>query len=146
MRLKVLMDEYSTRPDLADVLALTGGKWRYSWDNDGIHKPINPEELGIEGIDLPPYSPDMHCVVEHAVAHSLSKFYKAKRRLPSKPNVQQFKQCLTASFEEAADQLVIYADTMRLPQVYRSVGTEEGEPAGDYVGSGGDWPHPRLYH
>ena len=146
MRIKALMDEYAKRPDLAAVLELTGGKWRYSWDNDGIHKPIKPEELDMERIELPPYSPDLHCVVEHAVANTWKEFNKRKRRLPPNPTMPMLKDCLVESFEVAADQLVIYGDTMRLPQIYRVVGTDKGEPAGDYEGSGGDWPHPRLYH
>lgn len=144
--IKETTEKYSTRPDCADVLALTGGKWRYSWDGAGIHRPEVADEVGVEQVELPPYSPDMHCVVEHAVANTWKKFHKAKRALPLKPSMEEIMDCLERCFEEAAKPEIIYADAMRLHQIYRAIATPKGQPAGEWEGSGGDWPHPRLYH
>jgi hypothetical protein len=142
-----LQGYYDTLDYVKQNVDLAGG-WRFSWDNAGHHK-FSPELLearGMQTVPLPPYSPDLHCVVEHAVGRTWGAFLKARRALPRKAQPDDYIDVLLDSFSNANQAPTIASDVLRLPEIYKVISTSPSQDMGKYKGSLGDWPHPRLYH
>lgn len=136
------------------ALLKQGERWHYSWDNDSIHKgdmaAVQPMVQARWPV-LPPYSPDMHCVVEHTVGRTWKLFNKMRRDLPNNPTMSELKEELLDAFEKSAAAATIRADVARLPLLYEVLCTRKHQvvrgPGGrTYKGSCGNWPEPSLYH
>lgn len=126
----------------------SAGGWRFSWDNAGQHK-FSAEMLqarGMQWVPLPPYSPDLHRVVEHAVGRTWRAFLKARRGIPKSAKPDEYMDVLVDCFQEANTSPTVASDVMGLPEVYKVISSPLGADCGKYLGSAGDWPHPRLYH
>lgn len=139
------LEKKKDKQEYKSVMDITGG-WHLSYDNDSIHTSANLPSLGIRPFKCPAYSPDIHSAAEHAVARTWLKFKKDKRSLPTSPSMETYKTTLEEAFKKANPQDTVYNDVMRLPMVYKVINTPKDQAVGKYQGSGGDWPHPRLYH
>jgi len=136
----------SEREDVHDMLKLTGG-WKFSWDNDGCHTSASEDHPDLERFPLTPHSPDMHCVVEHAVGRTWRRFKRRRQlELGPDPPMDEYMDLLVEFFEEACDSHVIWGDCARLPLIYKVISSPTTEWVDGYQGSAGNWPHPRLYH
>jgi hypothetical protein len=132
---------------VANVLALSGGKWRCSWDNDKVHQAAKLGDLHLERVPLSPFSPDMHCVVEHAIGRTWRRFKRrAQLEMGVKASMDEYKDLLEECFNSECDTATIWADCARLPTLYKVISAPEGQEVEGYQGSGGGWPHPKLYH
>ena len=135
------------RGDVAPVLAQAGG-WHFSWDGDGIHRSGDIKgKLGIEGEELPPYSPDMHCVVEHAIGRLWQRFTRRKAEVGPRAKVEEYMSLIEECFKDTSTNQTIWCDVARLPLIYDVISAPPEQLVhGKYRGSDGDWPHPRPYH
>lgn len=145
-QVKEAVEAYNDREDCAQMLEEMGC-WRFSWDNDNIHTRAHVSSLHLEQVKLPTYSPDMHCVVEHTVSRTWRMFKRrAALLLGPDDSVEEYKDLVTKCFEIVALPETISKDVVRLPLIYKVISTPKGQYVGEYEGSGGDWPHPHLYH
>lgn len=82
--------------------------------------------------ELPPYSPDLHQVVEHAIANLCRQFREelwgevANRKAPH-ATVHGYAELIQRAFSKACNQQAINHNVMRLPHVYQSVQSARGE-------------------
>lgn len=106
----------------------------YSYDNPRIHQGAQDdlEEIGISPLDrvpLPPYSPDMHKVIEH-IHSNLGK--ALKRRLDEDSRICKPKHYAEVLQEEfyKMDTASIQSDIKSLKKTYNEIARR-----------GGEWPH-----
>ena len=80
----------------------------------------------------PPYSPDLHQVVEHAIANLCTQFNKllwdeVEQHTSARPTVHGYAALIQQAFRTACNQQAINHNVMRLPHVYDSVRSAKGE-------------------
>lgn len=105
-------------------------QWRYSWDNDKIHKGANLEDVGIEEEDrfpLPELSSDMHKVVEHVHAWLDAQMQKwLEEKEGEKLTGQQCMNELVRLFEHGYPLESIQKDVKSLKATYQAIVAAEG--------------------
>lgn len=114
----------------------------YSFDSARIHqaalvKDPNGTTLltpywfqeGVHRVPLPPYSPDMHKVIEHTHAVAEAKFGKWLMEDTKKYNIEEYKAKFEQIYRESCTHKVVAADVQTLHDTYDAI-----------VNVGGDWP------
>lgn len=115
---------------------------KYSQDNATWHKYAKLEEIGINQSDLmplPPNSPDMHKVIEHAVNNTCTTFFNYLLDHPEVRSLQQVKDAFTKAFYDGNTVDGIRADVDSLWKTYDIVHRKQA--AG---GTEGDWPSAKY--
>lgn len=102
-----------------------------SFDNAPWHKGVVLPER-VQRVLLPPYSPDLHCVIEHVFGRIEPRLplMCAERMLTApgrRSKLDLARQVIEAAIREETTQPVIAADVRRLELVLRMVATDEDE-------------------
>lgn len=121
--------------------ALPGGKphWRVLWsyDNDKIHQDITLQAAlkvgGRARAPLPPYSHDIHRVVEHALGRLKRAFNLWLYTHPGKRTMEGYMAAVQDIFYTQITAKSIRREVKKLPSVYRAIKEAKG-----------DWP-PRKF-
>lgn len=120
----------SPHPELA-------GRLLWSYDNDKIHQDIILQsQLRIGGRNrapLPPYSHDIHRVVEHTLGRLKRRFNLWLYTHPQQRSMQDYMRALQHIFYSIGETKAIADDVASLPSVYRAIKKAKG-----------DWP-PRSF-
>jgi hypothetical protein len=107
-----------------------GGVARYSFDNDKIHQDIAAQaQLKVGGskrVPLPPYSHDIHRVVEHTLGRLKTAFNKWLYSHPAALSMAQYMAALEHIFFTTQTPAIIAADVATLPSVYRAIQEAKG--------------------
>jgi hypothetical protein len=127
-----------------------GEKWRYSWDNASVHlRDDEVPDMIKSGLKwaLPPWSPDMHKVIEHFFHRLKEDFWIALARR-GKPITTKQAQDLLRKLARDMPVEYISKDVMSLKYTYSVIAAPEGSPVkvngDDLVGTGGWYPAPHL--
>lgn len=107
----------------------------YSFDNDKIHQ--KPETLAALKINyknrlpLPPYSPDMHRVIEYTVGRLKTAFRKWLYAHPGANTMEKYQDALTTIFfnkkkKSVADAETINKSVKRLPSLFKEILAAKG--------------------
>lgn len=111
----------------------TGAPIMYSFDNDKIHQ--KPETLAALKINyknrlpLPPYSPDMHRVIERTVGRLKTAFRKWMYAHPGANTMEQYQAALTHIFfnhKKVAGADTINRSVKRLPSLFKEILAAKG--------------------
>jgi hypothetical protein len=107
-----------------------GERWRYSWDNDKVHKGADLSTVGInpgDRFELPELSSDMHKVVEHVHAWLQARMQEwLESKDDEKVTVEECKQELRRLFEQELSVEGIRRDVHSLKATYQAVIDREG--------------------
>jgi hypothetical protein len=76
---------------------------------------------------LPPYSPDMHRVIEHTHGTAELMFQKWLYENPKKCTIHQYKVAFEGIYRECCSAQAIAADVAGLPELYSWIYSHEGE-------------------
>lgn len=102
-----------------------GEKWRYSYDNDKVHKGADLRVVGIEAadrFDLPPCSSDMHKAVEHIHGWLQAGMQKWLEEMEdSSLTAEACRQQLEHLFWHKLKPSSIAADVATLKSTYRAI-------------------------
>ncbi|WIA23049.1 hypothetical protein OEZ86_009964 [Tetradesmus obliquus] len=105
-------------------------QWKYSWDNDKVHKGADLSTIGIEDEDrfyLPELSSDMHKVVEHVHGWLQGRMQKwLALQDKATLTVAQCKAELMRLFTQELDISSIQKDVRTLKDTYQAVVDAEG--------------------
>lgn len=102
-----------------------GEKWRYSYDNDKVHKGADLRVVGIQPadrFDLPPCSSDMHKAVEHIHAWLQGQMQKWLEEMEDgRLTADACKQQLEHLFYQRLKPSSIAGDVASLKDTYRAI-------------------------
>jgi hypothetical protein len=136
---EVLGPALAVAQEVVSEYGLAGVKPMVSFDNDKIHISALKqqahvlEEWGWEAnmrLELSPYSPDMHRVIEHTHGLAVMKF---RHWLYNRPEtdvpmtVQQYQTAFEHIYKQCCTPDVIAADVAGLPEVYQYVYNHDGD-------------------
>jgi hypothetical protein len=102
-----------------------------SMDNDKIHTSAKLAAVGISKeslVELPPYSPDLHRVIERVHARICTELRKRIHYDSSVRTAKQYADLLEKIFHETQTQAVIAKDVEGLPHLWQHV-AKSGEYA-----------------
>ena len=119
----------------------------YSWDNNPTNKAARISGMGLKKGDvlpLPTYSPDLHQIVEHAIAQFKTELLKAVMKHDGQAMTTTRAQELAVEVFSRLDKDAIHKNGQRLVCCWDVVKTAKGEVVKckdeiDRVGTGGDW-------
>lgn len=101
----------------------------YSLDNAPTHKFLIPGEYDVGPIlKLPPYSPDLHKVVEHQ--HALIKrvwYSRIRKQFPNEATREEAQELLQQVIKDVVKQDVIERDMISLNRTYCRILELEGD-------------------
>lgn len=124
----------------------------YSWDNAPANWSNDDMPDGafeaVYRLPLPPYSPDMHKVIEHCMAHIKRALLRFAHETPELCTPETLQQQAKLAFESITVES-IYNDVWSLPTTYAVVAGEEGNTVTGSDGkrwscTAGDWPPAAL--
>jgi hypothetical protein len=124
----------------------------FSFDNNKIQKYAPLDKMGItpeEKLELPPYSPDMHKVIEHVFAILKGQVQaEMLRNNPASLKSAAAHKIVEVYFKGGISKHSIQADVKSLPVTWHIISTAEGVTAEGpdgkmYRGTGGDWADTR---
>lgn len=114
-----------------------GGRHSWSYDNDKIHQDIVLQaQLKVGGrsrVPLPPYSHDIHRVVEHTLGRIKRAFNLWLYSHPAERKMTDYMDALKDIFFRTQTADMIDADVATLPSVYRAIRKAKG-----------DWPDRKF--
>jgi hypothetical protein len=120
----------------------------FSYDNNKIQKGASLAEMGItpeEKLELPPYSPDMHKVIEHVFAILKGQLQEEMlKNNPARMDPAVAQKMVRVYFKHNISKKSIRADVDSLPVTWHIISTldgvfAEGPDGRMYWGTGGDW-------
>ena len=99
-------------------------------------------------LPLPPYAPDLHKAIEHAIGYVKREFKRLLAEHPGYSTPSEYMHLLRQAFNKIRAAQIM-ADVQTLRTTYGVVATPKGEmyvaPDGKmHPGSGGDWPANRY--
>lgn len=116
-----------------------GGKVKYSFDNASIHTAALEKDedghslLGELGFDeklhrlpLPPYSGDMHRVIEHTHGTAVRLFRNWLNHHPGKLTIEEYKQQFEEIYSNCITKESVQKDVKTLPALYKWVADNAG--------------------
>lgn len=114
----------------------------YSQDNATWHKHAKLGDIGIKTSDLlplPPNSPDMHKVIEHAVNNTCMTFFNYLLDHPDVTSLEDVKDAFSKAFYSGNTVKGIRADVDSLWKTYDVVHKTKANG-----GTEGDWPSAKY--
>lgn len=113
---------------------IQGVKPMYSFDNASIHKAALThgmvDEWGFnhqQRLSLPPYSPDMHRVIEHTHGTATVAFRRWLYENPAKTTAEEYKQAFKQIYNKVNNQASVYKDVKTLKALYDWVWDNDGD-------------------
>lgn len=139
-------------PDVKRQLAEKGYAAKLSYDNAQQQRTADLARMGVqpgEKVDLPPYSPDMHKVIEHTFHRLKKAVYNYLYTLGREATSEDVQEAVRICFMLEAEAETIKKDSDSLIDTYRCIAAGKDEEWEDrhgnrHLGSGGNWP-PAKY-
>jgi hypothetical protein len=124
----------------------------YSWDNNRTNASADIHKMGLteeQAVPLPTYSPDMHQIIEHAIAQFKKELAKAVLEHDGQPMTASEAQKLAEDVFKGLDWSGIAANDQKLVCNWQVISTPEGEPVKCidgkwHTGTGGNYPSADL--
>lgn len=126
-------------PEFAEYFP-EGASVLYSFDSARIHQSALSKDkegksmLGAIGFDaeqhrvpLPPYSPDMHKVIEHAHGRAVNKFQDWLYKTPGPFTMKKYKKQFEKIFKECCTPSIVSADVDSLKGLYNEIRRVQGQ-------------------
>jgi hypothetical protein len=139
-------------PGVKKKLQDGGYKAVLSYDNVASQAGAILRSMGLtdaERVNLPPYSPDMHKIIEHTFHRLKDEVYKHCYAFGTEISATELQSIVRAAFAVVASRETIRADSCSLVDTYRCIATPKDQEWIDrkghrHLGSGGDWPPYQL--